>query len=119
MSRLKIVSIDAGFDDDERHERHQLRASEAFDPERLLIRDQESHSVRSAYCLLPAREREVIRHRFGLDGAPVLSLQAIVEQMGLSRERVRQIEHAALAHLRARLKPRRFRPVEGRPAARV
>lgn len=48
---------------------------------------------------LPAREREVLEHRFGLSGRPERTLQSLGEEMGLSRERVRQIEKTALARL--------------------
>ena len=50
---------------------------------------------------LPEREREVIKLRYGLDGdQDPLSLEAIGKRLGLTRERVRQIEHEALRKLR-------------------
>jgi len=45
-------------------------------------------------------ERTVILARFGLDGAESRTLEEIGQEMGLTRERVRQIETAALARLR-------------------
>ena len=52
---------------------------------------------------LPDAERRVIVQRFGLDGQPPLTLEAIGQQVNLTRERIRQIEAAALRKLRARL----------------
>ncbi len=49
---------------------------------------------------LPEKERTVILARFGLDGAESRTLEEIGREMGLTRERVRQIETAALARLR-------------------
>lgn len=49
---------------------------------------------------LPEKERTVILARFGLDGAESRTLEEIGHEMGLTRERVRQIETAALARLR-------------------
>lgn len=50
---------------------------------------------------LPEREAEVLRLRFGLgDVEQPLTLREIGERMGLSRERVRQLEHAAVKRLR-------------------
>ena len=49
---------------------------------------------------LDAKERRVILLRFGLHGENRRTLKAIGEEMGLSRERIRQIESAALAKLR-------------------
>jgi RNA polymerase primary sigma factor len=49
---------------------------------------------------LDEKEREVIRMRFGLDGDEPKTLQEIGEAMGLSRERIRQIESRAKEKLR-------------------
>ena len=49
---------------------------------------------------LDEKEREVIRMRFGLDGDEPKTLQEIGETMGLSRERIRQIESRAKEKLR-------------------
>jgi RNA polymerase nonessential primary-like sigma factor len=40
--------------------------------------------------------------RFGLEDGNELSLAKVGERLSLSRERVRQLEHQALAHLRRR-----------------
>jgi RNA polymerase primary sigma factor/RNA polymerase nonessential primary-like sigma factor len=49
---------------------------------------------------LPEKEQTVIMSRFGLDGSEAKTLEEIGREMGLTRERVRQIETAALARLR-------------------
>ena len=66
-------------------------AAEAVDSLRRL-------EVRRALSTLPEQERLVLELRFGLDGAP-LALEAIGKRLGVSRERVRQLEAAALAQL--------------------
>lgn len=50
---------------------------------------------------LSPREREILRQRFGLDEAPERTLEEIGHSLSLSRERIRQIEAAALERLRA------------------
>ena len=55
---------------------------------------------------LAANERTVLRRRFGLEDAPPETLEAIGRRLGLSRERVRQIEAAGLRKLRALLATR-------------
>ena len=49
---------------------------------------------------LDEKERDVMRMRFGLDGEEPKTLQEIGETMGLSRERIRQIESRAKEKLR-------------------
>jgi RNA polymerase primary sigma factor len=58
--------------------------------------------VRRALAELPERERRVLELRFGLDGEP-WTLEAIGKELGVTRERVRQLESDALAHLEAEL----------------
>ncbi len=49
---------------------------------------------------LPDTERHVLEQRFGLSGEEPRTLESIGRQLGITRERVRQIETAALARLR-------------------
>ena len=51
--------------------------------------------------MLKDKERKVIVYRFGLEGEEPKTLEQIGNIFGLTRERVRQIEAAALAKLRA------------------
>lgn len=61
---------------------------------------------------LPERERTVIRLRFGLGGEGALTLETIGKRLGLSRERVRQIEVAGLKKLRSLLAARGVDPAD-------
>jgi RNA polymerase primary sigma factor len=52
---------------------------------------------------LPDREREVIQLRYGLNGDPdPVSLEEIGRRLGITRERVRQLETRALERLSER-----------------
>ena len=59
-------------------------------------------SVRAALQELPERERRLLELRFGFDGEQ-RSLDAIARELGVSRERVRQLETHALRTLAPRL----------------
>jgi len=56
--------------------------------------------LRALLSRLTEREREVVRARFGFD-APTEKLSQLGERLGVSAERVRQIEERALAKLRS------------------
>lgn len=56
--------------------------------------------VSQAFEFLNEQQRTVISFRFGLGGKKTLTLQETGEQMGLSRERVRQIECQAKEKMR-------------------
>ncbi|HZS92658.1 MAG TPA: sigma-70 family RNA polymerase sigma factor [Chloroflexota bacterium] len=60
-----------------------------------------SWRVHEVLATLPERERTVLQLRFGLQGHRVHTLGEIGERMGLTRERVRQIETKALVALRS------------------
>jgi len=50
------------------------------------------------------REAEILKMRYGLGGEPPLTLREVGERMGVTRERIRQIEKSALKKIRAALK---------------
>jgi RNA polymerase primary sigma factor len=70
------------------------------DTDELLLRRSFSRAVSDALAELPERERRVLELRFGLDDDQPKTLREIGEILGLSRERVRQIESRALNKLR-------------------
>jgi RNA polymerase primary sigma factor len=72
-----------------------------------LMRSSFAERIQVMVSELDEKERDVIRMRFGLDGEEPRTLQEIGEGLGLSRERIRQIES------RAKEKLRRSREAQG------
>ncbi len=72
------------------------------------------HQVEGALAELNPRERQVLRMRFGLEDGRDRTLGEIGEELGVSRERVRQIEAEALGKLRhPRLRSRLREYIDG------
>jgi len=57
-------------------------------------------SLRAALSRLPRRLAALIQSRYGLNGAPPLDQATIADRLGLSAQRVSQLEAAALTRLR-------------------
>ena len=56
--------------------------------------------LRDCLALLDAREHQIVRYYFGLDGRQPMTLERIGRQLGLTRERVRQLRDRALGKMR-------------------
>jgi RNA polymerase primary sigma factor len=68
-------------------------------PEEAVELHLRSEALRRALAALPQREREVVAMRYGLAGAEPQTLEEIGRRLGLTRERVRQIELESLRRL--------------------
>jgi RNA polymerase primary sigma factor len=81
----------------------------ALAPDAPLLEEDTLHQVKLALESLGERERLVLELRFGIVNAREHTLQEIADRLGVSRERVRQIEQQAMQRLRRgrHLVPRR------------
>lgn len=70
-------------------------------PERRLIRLAMRQSLEASLIDVPDRERDVLRRYFGLDAEHPESLNSIALDLGITRERARQLKDRGLARLRA------------------
>ncbi|RMH26538.1 MAG: sigma-70 family RNA polymerase sigma factor [Planctomycetota bacterium] len=80
-----------------------LRDDRTPKPEEKAILDEELRAIQTLLAAIDEREAEVLRLRYGLDGRAPLTLKEIGREIGLTRERVRQIEIHALAKLNRKL----------------
>ena len=95
-----ITSLDRPLGSESDASLGDLFASEQAQPEEELTVSLEQDVLRRAVSQLPDREQEVLKRRYGLNGdRDPASLEAIGRELGITRERVRQIEASALEQL--------------------
>ena len=73
---------------------------ESSDPETLLQKTNISGNLENWLDMLPEKHAEVLSRRFGLRGFDMSTLEEVGKEIGLTRERVRQIQVEALRRLR-------------------
>ena len=79
------------------------------DPQEALINTEMRSEIEDILDSLDPREQVIMRCRFGFEDSDRHVLQQIGEQLGISRERVRQLEAQAIRKLRAAARKRRLR----------
>ena len=103
---IGAVSLDAPVNRDDRRSIGDRLARPAEEgPEAIVLHGDRARCARAALKVLSPRQRLVLALRFGLGaaGAEPASLTDVAHAMGLSRERVRQIEGQALEAIRDEL----------------
>jgi RNA polymerase primary sigma factor len=95
-----VASLDKPLGDEGDTAFGDIVATDKSDVEEEVVVGLSEHLLRNAVAKLPDREQLVIKLRYGLDGdQDPKSLETIGREMGLTRERVRQIEMQALERL--------------------
>jgi RNA polymerase primary sigma factor len=83
-----------------------IEATDALDPHAVVEASALQRTIAEALAELTPREQRILRLRFGIGGTDDRTLAEIGEELGVTRERIRQIEAKALEKLR---NPRRAR----------
>lgn len=100
-----IASLDAPLDIDPNHTMAEIIADDgSSDPESLLQSSEIGTLLDDWLAQLSERQQIVIERRYGLNGQDVATLDSIATDLGLTRERVRQIQMEGLDRLRKIIK---------------
>src|SRR5919201_265274 len=95
-----VTSLDRPIGAENEGSLAELVPSEQDTPEEEVTYSLQEQALRRAVAELPEREREIVKLRYGLNGdRDPKSLEAIGRELGITRERVRQIEAEALERL--------------------
>ena len=100
---VRVVSLDTSEDPDGEAPVDRLEQRSEHDPLSVTMRRQDMKRVEALLRELPERDRAILKWRFGLSGEDPMSSQRVGDRVGLSRERIRQIEQRCLGWLRRRL----------------
>jgi RNA polymerase nonessential primary-like sigma factor len=96
------ISLDVRVGDNQDTELSELLEDDGISPDKYATQELLKQDLYDLMSDLSPQQREVLFLRFGLEDGKELSLAKIGQRMNLSRERVRQLEHQALAQLRRR-----------------
>lgn len=97
-----VESIDAPIGDDEDASRLDfVKGDDSDDPQRKYLRMAMEEEIKRSLGELMPRESQVLRLRYGIGTNHDHTLEEVGQAMGLTRERVRQIESAAIRKLRS------------------
>jgi RNA polymerase primary sigma factor len=101
MSAVRPASLDAPLSDDGTTELSEIVGDElAFNPFDQLNEKDMHDEFSKLLGQLDDRERAILNSRFGLDGSEPITLEEVGKKMGVTRERIRQLQNMALSKLR-------------------
>jgi len=98
ISSARPTGEEKDSDDDEISE-ITLRDVNAQLPEDGLVADEQKAKLLEFLDKIGGREADILRLHYGLDGKKPMSLKEIGDKIGLTRERIRQIQRATLTKL--------------------
>jgi RNA polymerase primary sigma factor len=110
---LRPASLDEPIQEGECFQFGDIVGDEESDNPFETLRDKDMlEEVGELLDVLDHRERMIINSRFGLDGQEPRTLEEIGETLGVTRERIRQLQNVALLKLRGALRKREYSRVE-------
>jgi RNA polymerase primary sigma factor len=98
---VTVVSLDVPVGEDgDRLFKDMIPDTQSLSPEEMVIKEDTEENLHHVLQRLAPRDAEILRLRFGLSGDRVLTLEEIGSRLGVTRERVRQLEERALVRLK-------------------
>ena len=102
MISKDVFSLDSKVGGDESESNslgEMLEDTTSVSPEENAIQNDMKEQIDNVLSTLTAKEAEILRYRFGLNGKKAMSLKEVGEVFNLTKERIRQIEKKAIKRL--------------------
>ncbi len=107
-SARETISLETPIGEDEDSQLQDfVEDPRTLSPEDFTAKQNMAEIIRDLFSGLTPREEKVIRMRFGIGETEVYTLEEIGKEMGVTRERIRQIEAKAVLKLKKMLKSKR------------
>lgn len=95
----EVCSLDAPAGEEDGTLQLLLENLHSPQPHEELVRQEMKRTLESLLGMLPPRQQQVLRLRFGLEDGEYYTQEKIGQHLGISKERVRQIERQAVEKL--------------------
>lgn len=112
ISRIALdpISIDTPVGEEGDSTLGDFIADDSLTPEKAAERNDMKETVRAILATLSPKEAEVLIARFGLDGNRPRTLEEVGQKLGVTRERIRQIEAKAIRKLKHPSRAHKLKP---------
>lgn len=109
IERFQVSSLDKPLGEDNDSTMADFIEDTGPTPEELSLSADMVRTIREVLETLPERDKDVLEMRFGINRDRSMTMDEVGKKWGLSKERVRQIENAALDTLRHPSRMRKLR----------
>ncbi len=96
----EIESLDRTVGEDDKPYFGMLEDELAPQPYEEVVREELSQRINALLSMLSPRQQQVLRMRYGMDNDVCMTFEEIAGHLGISKERVRQLERAAVERLK-------------------